>query len=136
MTTCTYGVHEIYLSGFPLQEWRSPNQGRNNVAVRSNREGIYISHASRAFRDEEGKHFWVEMEIVDKYRVPSGFQGPYNVTVQLLISSFFLNLRPPGLLMVLVFCFYIYFFLLLNTDNTASSWKLPRRETYSGKSGL
>ncbi|CAL9198700.1 protein DEFECTIVE IN EXINE FORMATION 1-like isoform X1 [Musa acuminata AAA Group] len=71
----------------PLKEWRSPNQGRNNVAVRSNREGIYISHASRAFRDEEGKHFWVEMEIVDKYRVPSGFQGPYNVTTTLLVPG-------------------------------------------------
>ncbi|RWW79463.1 hypothetical protein BHE74_00012255 [Ensete ventricosum] len=40
-----------------------------------------------AFRDEEGKHFWVEMEIVDKYRVPSGFQGPYNVTTTLLVPG-------------------------------------------------
>ncbi|XP_074592881.1 protein DEFECTIVE IN EXINE FORMATION 1 [Curcuma longa] len=71
----------------PLKEWRLPNQGRNNVAVRNYREGIFISHASRAFRDEEGKHFWVEMEIIDKYRVPSGFQGPYNVTTTLLVPG-------------------------------------------------
>ncbi|WOL02009.1 protein DEFECTIVE IN EXINE FORMATION 1 isoform X1 [Canna indica] len=71
----------------PLKEWRSQNQGRNNVAVRNYREGIFVTHASRAFRDEEGKHFWVEMEIVDKYRVPSGFQGPYNVTATLLVPG-------------------------------------------------
>ncbi|XP_039144805.1 LOW QUALITY PROTEIN: protein DEFECTIVE IN EXINE FORMATION 1 [Dioscorea cayenensis subsp. rotundata] len=71
----------------PLKEWRSPNQGRNNAAFRFNREGIYVSHASRAFRDEEGKHFWVEIEIVDKYRFPSGFQGPYNVTTTLLVPG-------------------------------------------------
>ncbi|KAJ0987858.1 hypothetical protein J5N97_006214 [Dioscorea zingiberensis] len=71
----------------PLKEWRSPNQGRNNAASRFNREGIYVSHASRAFRDEEGKHFWVEIEIVDKYRFPSGSQGPYNVTITLLVPG-------------------------------------------------
>ncbi|KAM0953408.1 putative transcription factor WD40-like family [Dioscorea sansibarensis] len=71
----------------PLKEWRSPNQGRNNAASRFNRQGIYVSHASRAFRDEEGKHFWVEIEIVDKYRFPSGFQGPYNVTTTLLVPG-------------------------------------------------
>lgn len=71
----------------PLKEWRSANQGRNNAASRYNREGIYVSHASRSFRDEEGKHFWVEMEIVDKYRVPSGHQGPYNVTTTLLVPG-------------------------------------------------
>ncbi|KAH7657080.1 Lambda-carrageenase protein [Dioscorea alata] len=71
----------------PLKEWRSPNQGRNNAAFRFNREGIYVSHASRAFRDEEGKHFWVEIEIIDKYRFPSGFQGPYNVTTTLLVPG-------------------------------------------------
>uniref|UniRef100_A0A1D1ZA04 Lambda-carrageenase n=1 Tax=Anthurium amnicola TaxID=1678845 RepID=A0A1D1ZA04_9ARAE len=71
----------------PLKAWRSSNQGRNNFATRYNREGIYISHSSRAFRDEEGKHFWVEMEIIDNYRVPSGFQGPYNVTTTLLVPG-------------------------------------------------
>ncbi|XP_010923143.1 protein DEFECTIVE IN EXINE FORMATION 1 isoform X1 [Elaeis guineensis] len=71
----------------PLKEWRSSNQGRNNAAYRYNREGIYVSHSSRAFRDEEGKHFWVEMEIIDKYRVPSGSQGPYNVTTTLLVPG-------------------------------------------------
>ncbi|XXG51470.1 hypothetical protein AAC387_Pa03g0024 [Persea americana] len=71
----------------PLKAWRSPNQGRNNVASRYNREGIYVSHSSRAFRDEEGKNFWVEMEIFDKYRYPSGSQGPYNVTATLLVPG-------------------------------------------------
>lgn len=71
----------------PLKEWRSSNQGRNNAAYRYNRQGIYVKHGSRAFRDEEGKHFWVEFEIVDKYRVPYGNQGPYNVTVTLLVPG-------------------------------------------------
>ncbi|KAH0458800.1 hypothetical protein IEQ34_011614 [Dendrobium chrysotoxum] len=71
----------------PLKEWRSSNQGRNNPGIRYDREGIYVSHASRTFRDEEGKNFWVEFEIIDKYRVPSGFQGPYNVTINLLVPG-------------------------------------------------
>lgn len=71
----------------PLKAWRSPNQGRNNVANRHSREGIYISQSSRAFRDEEGKSFWVEIEIVDKYRFPSGSQAPYNVTTTLLVPG-------------------------------------------------
>ncbi|XP_072960620.1 protein DEFECTIVE IN EXINE FORMATION 1-like [Typha angustifolia] len=71
----------------PLKAWRSISQGRNNAAYQYNREGIYISHSSRAFRDEEGKHFWVEMEIIDSYRVPSGSQGPYNVTTTLLVPG-------------------------------------------------
>ncbi|MBA0713496.1 hypothetical protein Golax_012527 [Gossypium laxum] len=72
----------IILINFNLfQAWRSNNQGRNNVANRYNREGVYVTHSSRAFRDEEGKSFWVEIEIVDKHRYPSGFQAPYNVTV-------------------------------------------------------
>jgi len=64
-----------------FQAWRLPNQGRNNVANRYGREGIYVTHPSRAFRDEEGKSFFVEIEIVDNYRYPSGHQGPYHVTV-------------------------------------------------------
>ncbi|KAG9453874.1 hypothetical protein H6P81_006778 [Aristolochia fimbriata] len=71
----------------PLKAWRSGDQGRNNYASRYNREGIYITPSSRAFRDEEGKHFWVEMEIVDKYRIPSGTQGPYNVTTTLQVPG-------------------------------------------------
>ncbi|XP_061344418.1 protein DEFECTIVE IN EXINE FORMATION 1 [Gastrolobium bilobum] len=71
----------------PLKAWRLPNQGRNNVANRHSREGIYITHPSRAFRDEEGKSFWVEIEIVDNYRYPSGYQGPYNVTITLLVPG-------------------------------------------------
>ncbi|XP_062214102.1 protein DEFECTIVE IN EXINE FORMATION 1-like [Phragmites australis] len=71
----------------PLKEWRSSNQGRNNAAYRYNREGIYVKHGSRTFRDEEGKHFWLEFEIVDKYRVPYGNQAPYNVTVTLLVPG-------------------------------------------------
>ncbi|KAK7286883.1 hypothetical protein RJT34_22209 [Clitoria ternatea] len=71
----------------PLKTWRLPNQGRNNVANRHNREGIYVTHPSRAFRDEEGKNFWVEIEIVDNYRYPSGNQGPYRVTTSLLVPG-------------------------------------------------
>lgn len=71
----------------PLKEWRSSNQGRNNAAYQYNREGIYVKHGSRTFRDEEGKNFWVEFEIVDKYRVPYGNQAPYNVTVTLLVPG-------------------------------------------------
>lgn len=67
--------------------WRSPNQGRNNAAYRNDRQGIYATPSSRAFRDEEGKSFWVEIEIVDKYRYPSGSQAPYNVTVSLLVPG-------------------------------------------------
>ncbi|GFY82313.1 defective in exine formation protein [Actinidia rufa] len=67
--------------------WRSHNQGRNNVGNRINREGIHVSQSSRAFRDEEGKSFWVEIEIVDRYRVPSGSQAPYNVTTTLLVPG-------------------------------------------------
>ncbi|KAF7143171.1 hypothetical protein RHSIM_Rhsim05G0205700 [Rhododendron simsii] len=69
--------------------WRAHNQGRNNVANRFNREGVYISPSSRAFRDEEGKSFWVEIEIVDRYRIPSGSQAPYNVTTTLLVPGNF-----------------------------------------------
>ncbi|XP_043702205.1 protein DEFECTIVE IN EXINE FORMATION 1-like isoform X2 [Telopea speciosissima] len=71
----------------PLKAWRSPNQGRNNFVNRYNREGISVSHSSRAFRDEEGKNFWVEIEIVDRYRFPSGSQAPYNVTTTLLVPG-------------------------------------------------
>ncbi|KAL3531728.1 hypothetical protein ACH5RR_005249 [Cinchona calisaya] len=71
----------------PLKAWRSHNQGRNNVAYRYNREGIHVTPSSRAFRDEEGKSFWVEIEIVDRYRFPSGAQAPYNVTVSLLVPG-------------------------------------------------
>lgn len=71
----------------PLKAWKSANQGRNNAAYRHNREGVYVTHPSRAFRDEEGKHFWVEIEIVDKHRYPSGTQAPYNVTTTLLVPG-------------------------------------------------
>ncbi|EOY07296.1 PREDICTED: protein DEFECTIVE IN EXINE FORMATION 1 [Theobroma cacao] len=71
----------------PLKAWRSTSQGRNNFAYRYNREGVYVTHSSRAFRDEEGKSFWVEIEIVDKHRYPSGFQAPYNVTTTLLVPG-------------------------------------------------
>ncbi|KAM7463991.1 hypothetical protein LguiA_032112 [Lonicera macranthoides] len=71
----------------PLKAWRAPNQGRNNVVNRYNREGVYVTPSSRAFRDEEGKSFWVEIEIVDRYRFPSGSQAPYNVTTSLLVPG-------------------------------------------------
>ncbi|GJV37347.1 retrovirus-related pol polyprotein from transposon TNT 1-94 [Tanacetum coccineum] len=32
---------------------------------------------------KKAKQFWVEIEIIDKHRVPSGSQGPYNVTAVL-----------------------------------------------------
>ncbi|CAJ1949216.1 unnamed protein product [Sphenostylis stenocarpa] len=67
--------------------WRLPSQGRNNVANRYNREGIFVTHPYRTFRDEEGKNFWVEIEIVDNYRYPSGHQGPYKVTTSLLVPG-------------------------------------------------
>ncbi|XP_044473503.1 protein DEFECTIVE IN EXINE FORMATION 1-like [Mangifera indica] len=77
----------------PLKAWRSSNQERNNVAQRYNREGVFVTHSSRAFRDEEGKNFWVEFEIVDKYRFPSGSQSPYNVTTSLLVPGNYIGNR-------------------------------------------
>ncbi|KAL5709223.1 Protein DEFTIVE IN EXINE FORMATION 1 [Ranunculus cassubicifolius] len=73
----------------PLKSWRSSNQGRNNVAHRLNRQGIYITPSSRTFRDEESKNFWVEFEIVDNYRLPPGSssQAPYNVTTTLHVPG-------------------------------------------------
>lgn len=73
----------------PLKAWRSAYQGRNNVASRYNREGIYVLPSNRNFRDEEGKNFWVEFEIVDAYRHPSSSQAPYNVTMTLLVPGNF-----------------------------------------------
>ncbi|KAK9714132.1 hypothetical protein RND81_06G073700 [Saponaria officinalis] len=74
-------------SHHPLKAWRSINQGRNNIASQYNREGIYVLPSHRNFRDEEGKNFWVEFEIVDAYRRPSGTQAPYNVTITLLVPG-------------------------------------------------
>ncbi|KAL9239025.1 hypothetical protein vseg_013383 [Gypsophila vaccaria] len=71
----------------PLKAWKSINQGRNNIASQYNREGIYVLPSHRNFRDEEGKNFWVEFEIVDAYRRPSGTQTPYNVTITLLVPG-------------------------------------------------
>ncbi|CAN8269530.1 unnamed protein product [Cochlearia groenlandica] len=71
----------------PLKAWRSNDQGRNNKASRYDREGVFVTHSTRGFRDEEGKNFWAEIEIVDKYRYPSGSQAPYNVTTTLLVPG-------------------------------------------------
>ncbi|XP_010543232.1 PREDICTED: protein DEFECTIVE IN EXINE FORMATION 1 [Tarenaya hassleriana] len=71
----------------PLKAWRSTDQGRNNKANRYEREGVFVTHSTRGFRDEEGKNFWVEIEIVDKYRYPSGSQAPYNITTTLLVPG-------------------------------------------------
>ncbi|XP_018433604.1 protein DEFECTIVE IN EXINE FORMATION 1 [Raphanus sativus] len=71
----------------PLKAWRSTNQGMNNKAIRYNREGVFVTHSTRGFRDEEGKSFWAEIEIVDNYRYPSGSQAPYNVTTTLLVPG-------------------------------------------------
>ncbi|CAN6921789.1 unnamed protein product [Brassica oleracea] len=67
--------------------WRSTDQGRNNKAIRYGREGVFVTHSTRGFRDEEGKNFWAEIEIVDNYRYPSGSQAPYNVTTTLLVPG-------------------------------------------------
>lgn len=90
-----------HLASFPffkfsslLQAWRSAYQGRNNVASRYNREGIYVLPSNRNFRDEEGKNFWVEFEIVDAYRHPSSSQAPYNVTVICSFPSLALLIDP------------------------------------------
>ncbi|KAE8662740.1 Protein DEFECTIVE IN EXINE FORMATION 1 [Hibiscus syriacus] len=92
--------------------WRSNNQGRNKVANSYNREGVYVTHSSRAFRDEEGKSFRVEIEIVDKHRYPSGFQAPYNVTSWVTTKEIFerpekyriklptVGVRPTGAVVV------------------------------------
>ncbi|KAF0906475.1 hypothetical protein E2562_011467, partial [Oryza meyeriana var. granulata] len=88
-------------------EWRSSNQGRNNAAYRYNREGIYVKHGFRTFRDEEGKHFWVEFEIVDKYRVPYGNQAPYNVTVYSVILNSRLMDKPN--IFTNILCFIVGF---------------------------
>ncbi|XP_062002555.1 protein DEFECTIVE IN EXINE FORMATION 1 isoform X3 [Rosa rugosa] len=74
-------------SHHPLKAWRVPNQGRNHLANRYNRQGIFVKHSSRAFRDEEGKNFFVEIEIIDDYRYPSGLQAPYTVTTTLLVPG-------------------------------------------------
>ncbi|CAN6992232.1 unnamed protein product [Brassica rapa subsp. trilocularis] len=71
----------------PLKAWRSTDQGRNNKANRYGREGVFVTHSTRGFRDEEGKNFWAEIEIVDNYRYPSGSQTPYNVTTTLLVPG-------------------------------------------------
>ncbi|CAA7051069.1 unnamed protein product [Microthlaspi erraticum] len=71
----------------PLKAWRSSDQGRNNKAYRYDREGVFVTQSTRGFRDEEGKHFWAEIEIVDKNRYPSGSQAPYNVTTTLLVPG-------------------------------------------------
>ncbi|MCO5576910.1 hypothetical protein L7F22_030731 [Adiantum nelumboides] len=66
----------------PLRSWTSQNQGRNYLAVRDKREGIYAIPGSRAFRDEGGESFWVQFNVLDHNRSPS---GPYNVTATLLV---------------------------------------------------
>ncbi|KAL0744102.1 hypothetical protein Bca4012_085615 [Brassica carinata] len=71
----------------PLKAWRSTDQGMNNKAIRYDREGVFVTHSTRGFRDEEGKNFWAEIEIVDNYRYPSGSQAPYNVTTTLLVPG-------------------------------------------------
>lgn len=77
----------------PLRSWTSQNQGRNNFAARQRREGIYALPASRAFRDEGGESFWVQFNIIDKHRLQSGTQGPYNVTATLLVPHNYMGPR-------------------------------------------
>ena len=63
------------------QAWPSQLQGRNVIASKYNREGIFIRPNSRVFRDEAGSNFWVQFQIVDQHRPTAGPPGPYNVTV-------------------------------------------------------
>lgn len=103
-----------------FQAWRLPNQGRNNVANRYGREGIYVTHPSRAFRDEEGKSFFVEIEIVDNYRYPSGHQGPYHVTVS-SHPNYFISL----ILLSSTHFIYIFFSLPLHAVKSSDFLACP-----------
>ncbi|CAN7113303.1 unnamed protein product [Brassica rapa subsp. narinosa] len=78
---------DLIVSTMNGNAWRSTDQGRNNKANRYGREGVFVTHSTRGFRDEEGKNFWAEIEIVDNYRYPSGSQAPYNVTTTLLVPG-------------------------------------------------
>jgi hypothetical protein len=64
-----------------VQAWPSQLQGRNVIASKHNREGIFVRPNSRVFRDEAGSNFWVQFQIVDQHRPTAGPPGPYNVTV-------------------------------------------------------
>lgn len=63
------------------QTWPSQLQGRNVVASKQNREGVFVLSSSRNFRDEAGSNFWVQFKIVDQHRPMAGSAGSYNVTV-------------------------------------------------------
>ncbi|CAG7890644.1 unnamed protein product [Brassica rapa] len=78
---------DLIVSTMNGNAWRSTDQGRNNKANRYGREGVFVTHSTRGFRDEEGKNFWAEIEIVDNYRYPSGSQTPYNVATTLLVPG-------------------------------------------------
>ncbi|KAG0582223.1 hypothetical protein KC19_3G044000 [Ceratodon purpureus] len=71
----------------PLKAWPSQLQGRNVVASKQNREGIFVVPNSRNFRDEAGSNFWVQFKIVDQHRPMAGSPGSYNVTVTLLVPG-------------------------------------------------
>nr|VDC77812.1 unnamed protein product [Brassica rapa] len=73
--------HPLKARSIPTSSWR------NNKANRYGREGVFVTHSTRGFRDEEGKNFWAEIEIVDNYRYPSGSQTPYNVATTLLVPG-------------------------------------------------
>lgn len=63
------------------QAWPSQLQGRNVVASKQNREGVFVLPHSRNFRDEAGSNFWVQFKIVDQHRIMAGSHDSYNVTV-------------------------------------------------------
>lgn len=71
----------------PLKTWPSQSQGRNVVASKQNRQGVFIQSSSRNFRDEAGSNFWVQFRIVDQHRPMGGSPGSYNVTVTLLVPG-------------------------------------------------
>lgn len=97
----------------PLKAWPSQLQGRNVVASKINRQGIYVLPKSRSFRDEAGTNFWVEFKIVDQHRPMAGSPGIYNVTVTLLVPGNYQGLKrlvqnkiytSPGVYQVKVPC--------------------------------
>ncbi|CDY53097.1 BnaCnng24270D [Brassica napus] len=87
VSTMNGNITDFTLGSQIHQAWRSTDQGMNNKAIRYDREGVFVTHSTRGFRDEEGKNFWAEIEIVDNYRYPSGSQAPYNVTTTLLVPG-------------------------------------------------
>jgi len=63
------------------------------------------------------------MEIIDKYRAPSGNHGPYDVTVRIVVSLCIHFLNPPNKIVVTLISLSLSF---RDAENFIGSWKLPR----------